>query len=426
LLATVALLAPAATLAQPEVFVDLQVAQAGPANTRPAWSELAVVTEVKTWTFENYTRVVVYFDRKVRWEERTLAADAKADRPARIYLDLMDTRLAPSVPAELPIDDGLLQRARIAQFDKQRARLVLDLKSLAAWQVVPFGDPFRLVIDVRGTQGGAPPVAAAPVAKGPSGIEDILGGKPAPVIKAPPATKAPTPSIQKPPQPPTIVIDAGHGGKDPGAIGLKGIREKDVVLKVARDVGGRLQRAGYRVIYTRADDRFLKLEERTIVANRENADLFVSIHANSAPNPKAFGIETYRLARATDKDSAAVAARENSTTGSSDGDLLDDLLTALKLTNKANESTPLAQYVQKSIVDTLSPHWKPFRSIGVKGAPFYVLVGTEMPAILIEIGFVTNPVEAKRLRDSRYLGQLAEGITSGIQQFLRTVNRTPI
>ncbi len=423
------MLAPTVSTAQPEALVGVSVAQAvEPA--RPAWSELAVVTEVKTWTFENYTRVVVYFDRRIRWEERTLAADAEAGRPARIYLDLMDARLAPDVPSELPIDDGLLQRARIAQFDKQRARLVLDLKSLAAWQVVPFGDPFRLVIDVRGTQGAAPPVAAATPPKAPAdkpaGIEDILGGKPAPIVKAAPPARPAAPSIQKPQQSPTIVIDAGHGGKDPGALGLKGIREKDVVLKVARDVGGRLQRAGYRVVYTRTDDRFLKLEERTIVANRENADLFVSIHANSAPNPKAFGIETYRLARATDKDSAAVAARENSMTGSSDGDLLDDLLTALKLTNKANESTPLAQYVQKSIVNRLSPHWNPFRSIGVKGAPFYVLVGTEMPAILIEIGFVTNPVEAQRLRNDRYLGQLAEGITSGIQEFLRTVNRTPI
>lgn len=374
--------------------------------------------------------MVVYLDRPIRWEERTLAADDAAGRPARIYLDLLDARLAPSVPAELPIGDGLLKQARIAQFDKQRARLVLDLQSLAAWQVVRFHDPFRLVIDVRGTRQDQP--APTPAAKAPeptTAIEDILGGgAPPPVVKAAPTPRAPAaPAVQRPPRTPTVVLDAGHGGKDPGAIGIKGIREKDVVLRVARDVGGRLQRKGYRVVYTRADDTFLKLEERTMVANRENADLFVSIHANSAPNPKAFGIETYRLARATDKRSAEVAARENATTGSaSDEDALDDLILALKLTTKANESTPLAQTVHKSMVDRLSPHWQPFRSIGVKGAPFYVLVGTEMPAILIEIGFVTNPTEATRLRNDRYLTQMAESIADGIEKFLRTVNRTPI
>lgn len=400
---------------------------------RPAWAQLAVVTEIKTWSFANYTRVVVYFDRQIRWEEKNLPANAAAGLPPRIYLDLLDTRLAPSVPAELPIGDGLLKRARIAQFDKTRARLVLDLESLAASQVVPFRDPFRLVIDVRGQGAGtAPPATAAPVAPVPTksaapvgGIEDILGGHAPAVAKAPPPKSAP-PVIRNPPRTPVVVIDAGHGGKDPGAIGVKGIREKDVVLKVALGVGKRLQKTGYKVVYTRNDDHFLKLEERTIVANRENADLFVSIHANSAPDPKAYGVETYRLAKASDKRAAEVAARENATTYSSDGDVLDELILALKMTTKQNLSGPLAQYVQSSIVQTLSRQWEPFRSIGVKGAPFYVLVGTEMPAILIEVGFVTNPVEAQRMRSEKYLGQMADAIATGVEKFFRTVNREPI
>lgn len=406
---------------------------------RPGWADMAVVSEVKTWTYEKYTRVVVYVDRPIRFEGRELPADPVHDKPPRIYLDLEGARLDPKIPGELPIGDGLLTRARIAQFDPQRARLVLDLESLASYQIVPFREPFRLVIDVRGEGHAAAGAARRPTAPkvqvgAPAQAPDvdelaaILGGRdPAPAAATPPKPKAPAKAaeIRKPPARPVVVIDPGHGGKDPGAIGVGGIQEKAIVLRTSTRVAERLRARNYRVVMTRSDDRFLSLEERTIVANRENADLFVSIHANAAANPQAHGVETYHLARATDRRSAEVAARENATT-QSDVDALEELLSALRFTSKQNVSSVLAKFVQDSIVGRLAPRYKPFRAIGVKGAPFYVLIGTDMAAVLVEIGFVTNPMESKRLQDSKYLDDLAAGIVEGIEEYLKAAARIPI
>jgi N-acetylmuramoyl-L-alanine amidase len=236
------------------------------------------------------------------------------------------------------------------------------------------------------------------------------------------------PSAKKPKQPrkPTIVLDPGHGGKDPGAIGYKKLKEKDLVLDVALRVGKLLSKKGARVIYTRKSDQYLSLEERTLIANREEADLFVSIHANSARNRDAFGFETYYLSAAFDHASRILAARENAMSPESMGEL-EELLLTLELTSRKQSSQIFAHSVQKAVLNTLNSSTSySLRNLGVKGAPFYVLIGSRMPAVLVEIGFVTNPKEAKRLMDPNYRQKLAQGIATGIWKYWEQQDKIPL
>lgn len=407
----------------------LRLAQNEEKADAPSWAGMSVITEVKTWTHENYTRVVVYLDEPIEFSAQELPADPAHKKPPRIYLDLRNARLAPSVPRELPIGDGLLQRARIGQFNKEKARLVLDLESLASHQVVPFRDPFRIVIDVRGERPEGERTER--VAREPAEEGDELSG-----ILGDDSTESTSPArnekkgkqevrIERPPERHTVVIDAGHGGKDPGAIGPDNLYEKTVVLGIAKQVAEQLRSRGHHVVLTREDDTFLKLEERTAIANSQDADLFVSIHANAAASPQAYGVETYHLAAATDDRAAEVAARENAIS-TEEVDALQELLSALKMSSRRSVSSVLARYVQGQISDGLARHYRPFRSIGVKGAPFYVLVGTEMAAILVETGFITNPTEAGRLGSEGYQEQLAASIVRGIEEYLKKSEKVPI
>lgn len=214
-----------------------------------------------------------------------------------------------------------------------------------------------------------------------------------------------------------VVIDPGHGGKDPGAIGFSGLKEKDVVLKVAKKVAARLAARGeYEIIMTRDRDKFIPLEERTAIANSRRADLFVSIHANSAPNRKAHGVETYFLSLASSKDEMRAAARENA---SSSGQLSDlqAILQDLMQNSKIEESSRLAGMVQEQLYKGLQKYH--VADLGVKKAPFVVLIGARMPAILAEIGFISNAQEEKNLRSDRYLDAVAEQIVTGIMRYSR-------
>jgi N-acetylmuramoyl-L-alanine amidase len=214
-----------------------------------------------------------------------------------------------------------------------------------------------------------------------------------------------------------VVIDAGHGGKDPGAIGPSGIMEKDVVLDIARRLRDLMrQERQWRVTLTRDTDVFIPLEERTALANAKGADLFVSIHANSAERPEAHGIETYFLDLASDEQSMRVAARENATTVSKVSDL-QRILQDLQMTSKRNESSLLAGSVQQALVQ-VPKGGKNGRDLGVKHAPFVVLMGAGMPSILVETGFISNPGEERKLADPKYRGQAARAIFEGIKEYL--------
>jgi N-acetylmuramoyl-L-alanine amidase len=222
------------------------------------------------------------------------------------------------------------------------------------------------------------------------------------------------------PRLPLIVIDPGHGGRDPGAVGRSGLKEKDVALGIAVQVKNILQgQKKARVVLTRDRDQFLPLERRAWIANSKDADLFVSIHANAHPSRSVSGVETYYLDNTTDRAAMRVAALENATPEKK-GDDLSRILIDLRLNVNAVESNDLAQTMQKAIVQKVRQKgYKGTRDLGAKGSLFYVLIGAHMPSVLVEVAFLTNPSEEKRLATRDYRKALAEGVARGITDYLR-------
>jgi N-acetylmuramoyl-L-alanine amidase len=220
-----------------------------------------------------------------------------------------------------------------------------------------------------------------------------------------------------------IVIDPGHGGHDPGAKGKGGINESELVLDVSLRLEKLLQKMpGLDVVLTRHTDEFIALSERTAIANREGADLFLSIHANASPNDQAQGVETYFLNFANNLTAAAVAARENTTSGQAMG-ALPDFVRAIALNNKVDESRDFATRVQQAMVEGLRSTNQGVKDLGVKQAPFVVLIGASMPSVLAEISFLTNEQEARLLKSSAYRQKIAEALAEAVQQYQGSLKR---
>jgi N-acetylmuramoyl-L-alanine amidase len=212
-----------------------------------------------------------------------------------------------------------------------------------------------------------------------------------------------------------VVIDPGHGGHDPGAQ-ANGLSEAELVLDVARRLEELLREEGLQVVLTRRGDTFVPLEERTAIANREEADLFISIHANASPRSSTAGIETYFLNFATNQQAEAIAARENASSSKTMGNL-PTLLKAIALNNKLAESRELAGMVQSALVRSLSTSRRGIRSLGVKQAPFVVLIGAQMPSVLAEVGFITNRPEAAGLKQPAGRQAVADGLFQAILKY---------
>ncbi|HTM11154.1 MAG TPA: N-acetylmuramoyl-L-alanine amidase [Verrucomicrobiae bacterium] len=229
----------------------------------------------------------------------------------------------------------------------------------------------------------------------------------------------PQPKLAKPAPPGLrkIVIDPGHGGRDPGAVGIAGLAEKDIALAVARKLAARLKtEMGIEAILTRDDDRFVSLEERTAMANKQGADLFISLHVNASPNSEARGVETYYLDNTTDEAALRMAARENGIARDRISDLqfiLSDMVQNLKL----EDSITLAHRLQSSVVSQMGRRYGELRDLGVKKAQFYVLVGARMPSVLVEMFFITNNVEARALAGEDYQQTLADALFEGIKKY---------
>jgi N-acetylmuramoyl-L-alanine amidase len=219
-----------------------------------------------------------------------------------------------------------------------------------------------------------------------------------------------------------IVIDAGHGGHDSGTLGPGGLEEKDVVLDVALRLGKLLkQRLGAEVIYTRSDDTFIPLETRTAIANQAQADLFISVHGNSSPDSSARGVEVYYLNFTSSADALEVAARENAVSNESIHQL-SDLVKKIALQDKISESREFAEDVDQSLYAGLEEGNAGLKDRGVKKAPFVVLIGANMPSILAEISFVTNPNDAQELRDGAYRERIAESLYRGVARYVSSMN----
>ena len=217
-----------------------------------------------------------------------------------------------------------------------------------------------------------------------------------------------------------IVLDPGHGGKDPGAIGVGGAAEKDLVLGVAKKLARKLRaELGVKVVLTRSDDRYVPLEDRTALANGEDADLFISLHMNASPNVEARGVETYYLDNTTDEAAIRLAARENRTSRRNISDLqfiLSDMMQNVKL----EDSITLAHRLQGALVGGMSRIMADVKDLGVKKALFHVLVGARMPSVLVEMFFITHRIEGAAMGQERYQDAMVDALYQGIEKYGQT------
>lgn len=356
--------------------------------TRPPG--LGDVVAVRHWSYPEYTRVVIELDRPVQTEVQRLPADTRADRPQRLFLDLEGVWVGRSHAEPIPVGDGLLRAVRLGQNTLTRTRVVIDLQRYDRHRLLTLTHPDRVVIDIYGPRRegkGAKPGGAPEPPQLPAGMRPVQ----------------------------TVVIDPGHGGKDPGAIGVGGLREKDVTLAVGQGLGRELSARGFRVVYTREDDRTIGLEERTAIAESVAGDVFVSVHANAAPRRSVNGVETWYLNQNHERHSLNLAARENGIPRSQVDDL-QHTVAKLQMEEIMPHSRRLARLVQERIVRGLPSPQKP-QDLGVKQGPFYVLFLSSMPSILVETGFLTNREDAARLRDRVWRDLLAKQIAEGLVSY---------
>jgi N-acetylmuramoyl-L-alanine amidase len=499
---------------------------------------LARLTSIRHWSTPDYTRVAIDLEQEVKYQS------GRVPRPDRIFFDLYGTKLASElVGKSFEVEAGFLHKIRVAQYNANMARVVLDVDDVAEYSAFLLPNPYRLIIDIHGklpptqvatketksvpretkpsqpaketaddvpaasdvtvttikpadkpsttkTPGGAAAVDSADTkstAKGPGKDRDkdkerVITESPAEVAKvvspkvvvddagmddsgkasgkptsgptfesiAPkessrnkkkivePTTRASAATTTRTAAPTAagersliralglkigkIVVDAGHGGHDTGTIGPNGLEEKDLVLDVALKLGKLLEnRLGAEVVYTRDDDTFIPLETRTAIANKEQADLFISIHANSSSDPTARGVETYYLNFTSRADALEVAARENAVSEKSIHEL-QDLVKKIALKEKIGESREFAVDVQRSLYAGLSAKSPSLRNRGVKKAPFVVLIGANMPSILAEISFVSNPDDAKKLKTNEYRQRIADSLYKGVARYVNSLS----
>jgi N-acetylmuramoyl-L-alanine amidase len=446
-------------------------------------SRIATIKEIRRAVLPDAVRITIELDGEVPFHDERIAD------PARVFVDLPGTRAAPALldrTMRFTGDADIVRQVRIGRHPNNTTRVVLDAADVTSYSVYPLYSPYRLVIDCVRTAPAAaerltsPAVAASPVSASlprapavlsahaitrdwprrlpsmtPRATALIAGALAAAAAAAPKSADAtpplqainpPVPAAPEPSVPPAapamnangglsmarqlglgvsrIVIDAGHGGHDPGAKG-KAVTEAELVLDIALRLETLLKKVpGVEVILTRRTDEFIPLPERTAIANREGADLFLSIHANASPNPQARGIETYFLNFANNLSAAAVAARENAASTLAMGEL-PDVVKAIAMNNKLDESRDFAAQVQRAMSERLRTSNRTLKDLGVKQAPFVVLIGATMPAVLAEISFVTNPQEAKLLKSNAFRQKIAESLFNAIRKYQTSLKAVP-
>ncbi len=405
----------------------------------------ATLTNIRYWSTSDYTRVVMDVDREVKFSQNEVG------NPYRIYFDFDNTLLARGIKdRDFSIGDTFLDRIRVGQNRQYVARVVLDFKKKGSFTVFTLYDPYRVVIDIKDLDKGktllerkkklAEIFGERRNAEGTAAADrKARAGKEAPArevtVNRPPAKVVTTPSAPvTPPKPTTdgkqtlprilglkvgkIVIDPGHGGKDSGSIGYGGIKEKDVTLAIAKQLKEELEsKLNVEVILTRDNDTFLPLEQRTAVANVESADLFISLHANASRNNRVGGIETFYLGLSRDRRSQLIAAFENATSQQSLGKL-EDVIKKITLYEKLSESREFALKVHRRLFRVIHKLHPAARDRGVKKAPFVVLIGADIPSILVEIGFISNKREAQIISPKKTQEEVATAICGGIEDYL--------
>jgi len=393
-----------------------------------------LVKNIRYWSGGNYTRIVIDQDKPIRFQAQELK------KPDRLVFDLLNTRLDASVDNDpLPVNDGILKQVRASQYAPDIVRVVLDLASIKSYVAFPLHDPERLVIDVNGAGSRGPETGG--VSAGTDTLQGAVGSneqktdlaegpkeetlRPVPLPGGAPDGEKLSLSRQLGLKIKTIAIDAGHGGHDPGAIGKSGVKEKNITLDIAKRLAVLVKdRLGCSVVMTRDKDVFIPLEDRPAIAKTRGADLFVSIHVNANRKRKTRGIETYvQSLRASDREAMATAARENSMSTKKLSELkneLDRIFADLTRDDKIEESLYLADSVQGSLVGNLKAvnrHADDLKA-KIKRAFFYVLINTEMPSILAEVGFISNQDEERLLKTDSYRQKIAESLFQGVKKFI--------
>lgn len=357
------------------------------------------IYSLRSYTHPSYTRIVVDIGTLREYSFNELR------EPDRIYVDIYQTKLNPILHGKtFLVKNAYLSQIRIAQKTTSTVRVVtdLDFQKVKRYRVFHLFDPFRIVIDIYPDSPALKTSPAKPPQPAKSGysIARQLGL-----------------GIQR------IVIDPGHGGEDPGCIGKKGLQEKNIVLDVSRRLKKLLsQNNGIEVILTRESDIFVPLENRTVIANQKQADLYISIHANANRSKKRSGVETFFLNFSQDPSVNEIAARENATSSKNISEM-KEIIKKIVQNSKIVESKDLAERIQKNLVISLSQKYKNVKDLGVKGGPFWVLIGGEMPSILVEISHLSNLREEEMLKSSRYRQQIAQGIYQGILEYIHSLGK---
>jgi N-acetylmuramoyl-L-alanine amidase len=425
-------------------IATLAIAVLAATTALAATPQAAVVVErIRYIGTVSYSRVVVDLSGPAEYRVLPVLAEGTSAPQNRLVVDVAAAKVGPEAREPLEVGDSMLRSIRTGQHTLQTARIVLDLARDAEARAFLLSDPYRLVIDLKG-KGGVPPsddvrvridtgrrAAARPERpREPPAVVSPRDAEPAVVdAREVPHERGnePRPATRAPTEPPgfKVVIDPGHGGKDPGAHGLHGVDEKDVVLSVSKLLAASLRADGIDVVLTRSDDRFLSLEERTAFANAQGADLFISVHANASTNAGLRGVEVYYLNNTDNRGTLRLAAMENNLRWDPRNPKLQSaipdlsyILSDLRQTYKVEESKQLAEQLQQSVLSRLTADYDRVDDLGVKEGPFYVLVGAYMPCVLVEVSFLTNPVDGARLGTSQYRRALAEGIHEGIRRYV--------
>lgn len=415
---------------------------------------LALVSGIRHWVTPDYTRVVIDVERNVKY------GVGRVGNPPRVYIDLLDSRPVPEINNKtVTVENGLLTGVKTGRHKIDVTRVVLYVADLTEYSVFELPNPYRVVVDIHDRPSVAeagskatgpppeeakppvPPVKAAntPRPGSPNAATERTEGtestEPAEVAKAADGPVFEKVEAARPNKDGTrsltralglkigrILLDPGHGGSDTGTIGPTGYQEKELVLDIARRLGQLIEeRLGSEVLYTRQDDSYVPLETRTALANQKEADLFLSIHVNSSRSPKARGVETYYLNFTTDAEALEVAARENAISQERISQL-QGLVQKIALAEKVDESKEFATHVQSAVWRTQPVRNRRVADRGVKKAPFVVLIGADMPSVLAEIAFLSNPQEEKLLKTPEHRQKIAEALFSGIVNYVETLS----
>ena len=366
-----------------------------------AAARTATLRNIRYYNYPDYTRVVLDLSHPLQIREKVLPGESVT----RLYFDLTPCRIAADYPRdkihEIPIETGNLKRIRLGRRNASTLRVVFDFVRIGRYRQFTLTSPDRIVFDIYRDEGGTIPAKPAVTVDGQYSLARQLGL-----------------GVHH------IIIDPGHGGKDPGTANTRlKLQEKNIALDIACKLKRLLtQNAGFHVTLTREKDRYISLEERTAIANSRRGDIFVSIHLNSAPNHKARGVETYYLSFTTDPWATRVAAQENAVSEKSIAEL-KSLIEKIMQNNKLAESKALAACIQKHLTGTLQQQHRAVADLGVKKAPFYVLAGSDMPSVLVEASFLSHREEANLLKTETYRESIARGLYEGILAYIHGLGK---